>query len=66
VLSRRLAVALAAAGLAIGGAAFAPAQAAPSGPQCSSIRNCDPLPEQVREKVQRVIDTCKYAYCQLP
>ena len=38
-----------------------PAQSAPPGPQCS-IRECGPPTDLVR----KIVDTCKYAYCQFP
>lgn len=61
---RRLVITLAlVAGLSGGGLFIGtPAQAAPPKPQCNSIRDCDPLPTQV---VQKIIDTCRQAYCEL-
>lgn len=41
--------------------ASGPAQAAPPGPQCS-VRECGPPTDIVR----KIIETCQYAYCQLP
>lgn len=62
-MRRRLITLALVAGLSGGGLFLgAPAQAAPPGPQCTSIRNCDPLPTQV---VQKIIETCQKAYCQL-
>lgn len=62
-MRRRLVTLALAAALATGGAIAVPAQAAPPGPQCGSVRDCSSPVQQI---IQKVTETCKYAYCQLP
>lgn len=65
---RRTLIGLTAAGLAAGSLLLGAgsAQAAPPPKQCFGVLPCDGPIGKAEEKVRKVIETCQYAYCQLP